>query len=188
MSSRDDDALSWDGDDDSTLVAGDGRAAERTPERSTQRRPEPSESLPRGWRAVGRGSGEVVAASGESDETPPAAKTTGEGEDEAGSGPAPMGNVALICFGVLGGVYTLYVVGWILGGLRLREQLTGGAGVADAMSEAALWLGILAPVIWFAVTLYVTRGKPSWQRFAGLVLGVLLLVPWPFVMLGAVGL
>ncbi|MBN9200222.1 MAG: hypothetical protein J0H70_02380, partial [Microbacterium chocolatum] len=38
------------------------------------------------------------------------------------------GNAALIAVGVLGGVYLLYAIGWLLGGLRLQERI-----VPDAM-------------------------------------------------------
>ncbi|WP_345750551.1 DNA polymerase III subunit gamma/tau [Microbacterium rhizophilus] len=165
MSSRDDDALSWDGDEDPRNPAPGLR--------------EKAGSLPRGWRAVGRGSGEVS-----SDDGPPG--------DPAGttesSAPAPMGNVALVSMGVLAGVYTLYVVGWALGGFRLRDRIQADTGaVADVMFQAALWLAMLSPVIWFLVTMHVTRRAAPWRRFAGLAIGIVLLVPWPFVMMGVLG-
>lgn len=159
MSSDDDEALSWDGDEDRIDTP-----APRTPA-----------SLPRGWRAVGKGSDAVPADSGAS----PAAADA--------DAPAGMGNAALVSFGVIAGVYALYVVGWALGSFRLRDVQTAGGGVADIMFQAAMWLGIAAPLIWFFVTIHATRGSAPWRRFLGLALGILLLVPWPFVMMGAVG-
>ena len=154
MGSGDDDALSWEGDDDLNGPA--AREGERT------------RALPRGWRAVGKGSGDVRTADEDAE-------------------PEPMGNAALVSIGVLAGVYTLYAVGWALGGFHLRDVQTAGGGVADIMFQAAMWLGMLSPAIWFLVTMYVTRRAPRWQRFAGLAIGIVLLVPWPFVMIGAIG-
>lgn len=173
MSGRDDDALSWGGDDDPTLEDGvrrDARAG--APDAAV----EPGEAAER--------DAEHAAREHDTEADPASAVASGEAEDDA---PAAMGNAALIAFGVLGGVYALYVVGWAVGGFRLRDQIEAGGQVADVMFQAALWLGMLSPVIWFLVTLYLTRGAPMWRRFAGLGLGVLLLVPWPFVMMGAIG-
>ncbi|MEL5990416.1 DNA polymerase III subunit gamma/tau [Microbacterium phosphatis] len=167
--SSDDDALSWDGDEDRIDTP-----APRTPS-----------SLPRGWRAVGRGSRDVPTADEKTETTPHTASDAADPAEHHEAG--PMGNAALVSFGVIAGVYALYVVGWALGSFRLRDVQTAGGGVADLMFQAAMWLGIAAPVIWFFVTLHTTRRSPLWQRFVGLGLGILLLVPWPFVMMGTIG-
>ena len=57
----------------------------------------------------------------------------------------------------------------------------------DAMYQGSLWLAVLAPVLWFATVFLLTRAARAWVRFAWLAAGVILLVPWPFVMIGAVG-
>lgn len=164
--SSDDDALTWDGDEDL-------KSSEPAP--GTPRR-----SLPRGWRALGRGSA-GVAQDGDTEHAD-------LGADADDREPEPMGNAALVTVGVLAGVYTLYVIGWALGGFRLRDRIQADTGaVADVMFQGALWLGMLSPVIWFFVTMHLTRRAPLWRRFAGLAIGVLLLVPWPFVMMGAFG-
>lgn len=165
---RDDDALSWDGDDDPTLDLG----ADREPEG------EVTAALPEGYTAVGRGSDTVAAA--------PANASDGSlGTDGTTAGRTPMGNGALVGLGVLGGVYALYAIGWLIGGLRLqgRAQYL----VFDVMYQGSLWLAVLAPPLWFATTFLLTRGRRAWVRFAWLAAGVVLLLPWPFVMIGAVG-
>lgn len=166
---RDDDALTWDGDDDPTLDVG-----------ATEPPDEPTALLPEGFTAVGKGSERVA----------PAGSVTEEGDTRPESGgavaeKAPMGNTELIVLGVLGGVYALFAIGWLIGGLRLqgwRPFL-----VADAMYQGSLWLAVLAPVLWFITAFLLTRGSRTWVRFAWLAAGVVLLVPWPFVMIGAVG-
>lgn len=164
---RDDDALSWDGDDDPTLDVGATRDVEPD---DVEPEPEPATELPEGFTAVGKGS-----------ETVDAAPRPAAAPQERRS----MGNAELIGVGILGGVYALFAVGWIIGGLRLqgwRPFL-----VTDAMYQGSLWLAVLAPVLWFATVFLLTRTSRAWVRFVWLAAGVVLLVPWPFVLIGAVG-
>jgi hypothetical protein len=160
-----DDALSWDGDDDPTLdtgVAGDTRAPVRVSEPAVAPAP-----------AAG------------SEPRPPAPD-----DDE----PTGIGNVALVALGVLGGVYLLFSFGWIVSGLRLQGVaafLVAGDGLAPptwaAGNAVALVLAAAAPAIWFATVFVLTRRSAPWLRWVLLIGGAVLMVPWPFVMVGAIG-
>ncbi|MFB7891401.1 DNA polymerase III subunit gamma/tau [Microbacterium sp. NPDC056044] len=176
---RDDDALTWDGDDDPTLDHGAAGEPDDTPgdEADAPAQSAPGE-LPKGYRAVGKGSETLDSARA------PAAASTSD-TSSATADRQPMGNGALIAFGVLGGVYALYAIGWLIGGLRLqgRAQYL----VTDVMYQGSLWLAVLAPLLWFATTLLLTRASRAWLRFVWLAAGVVLLLPWPFVMIGAIG-
>jgi hypothetical protein len=170
-SGRDDDALTWDGDDDPTLEV--RTSAEETSAAGA------GDELPEGWQAVGRGSEQLTPAAEAADraattadETPPPAR-------------ASLGSAALLSLGILGGVYLLYAIGWLIGGLRL--QGARAYLVTDVMYQGALWLAVLAPVVWFGTVFLLTTGAKPWMRFTWLVAGVVLLLPWPFVMIGAVG-
>jgi hypothetical protein len=171
-SGRDDDALTWEGDDDPTLDVGD-----RTPPEAAEPADEPA-TLPEGWNAVGKGSETVP--------TDEAADTTASGDEEhATDAHEPMGNVALVTVGILGGIYLLFTIGWLIGGFRLqgRAQYL----VADVMFQGSFWLAVLAPLLWFATVFLLTRRSSTWVRIVWLVAGAILLVPWPFIMVGAVG-
>ncbi|MEV8266266.1 DNA polymerase III subunit gamma/tau [Microbacterium sp. NPDC076911] len=172
MSSDRDDALSWDGDDDPTLDAAPAAA------------PATASSLPKGYHAVGKGSESVRDAS-QASPVADAPDATVESEPESSGAAKPMGNAALVTTGVLGGAYALYVIGWVIGGLRL--QGLAQYLVTDFMFLASFSLAALAPVIWFGTTLLLTRHSKTWVRIAWLFAGVILLVPWPFVMTGTVG-
>lgn len=177
---RDDDALTWDGDDDPTLDVGSSEAAPR-PDAGA----EPTAVLPEGFTAVGRGSEQVASADGAGTAGTDASDAVTVADGDPVAEKTPMGSVELIVLGVLGGVYALFAIGWLIGGLRLqgwRPFL-----VTDAMYQGSLWLAVLAPVLWFATVFLLTRGARTWVRFAWLAAGVVLLVPWPFVMIGAVG-
>ncbi|MEV7693506.1 DNA polymerase III subunit gamma/tau [Microbacterium sp. NPDC089189] len=150
MASRDDDALSWDGDDDPTLV---GAAAPAVPVRVPQ--------------------DAAAAPAADAGETP---------ADPDDSAPATLSNAALVGVGVFGGIYLLLAIGWFIGGSRL--QLIAQLFVDPAAHTAAWILATLAPVAWYATILLLTRARPSWLRFALLVVGAVVLVPWPFLMVG----
>ena len=162
---RDDDALAWDGDDDPTLDLGTTSKGEPTADAAPR-------TLPEGYTAVGKGSSEVGRVHADGSITMPADRV-------------PMGNATLISLGILGGVYLIYAIGWLIGGLRLqgRAQYL----VTDIMYQGSLWLAVLSPLLWFATVFLLTLRVRPWVRFTWLVAGVVLLLPWPFIMIGAVG-
>lgn len=170
----DDDALSWSGDDDPTLDVGtpDARDLAEGAEETEAVTDAAPVALPKGFTAVGQGSGEVGRIE-------PDGSVVMPGDRE------PMSNAALISLGVFGGVYLLYVIGWIIGGLRLEG--TAAFLVSSAAYQFGLWLAVLSPVFWFAAAFVLTRRSPAWVRIVWLLAGAALLVPWPFIMTGAVG-
>lgn len=170
---RDDDALSWDGDDDPTLDVGEKRVLDPDQPEPLQPEPELLRTEPRptsgdpGPRAPGVDSAptEVAAV---------------EDEDEAAR--APLGNVGLVGIGMIAATFLLFAIGWLVAGFRLRDL---GLPIPD-VTVLALTIGAaLAPLVWFVTVLALTRTWRTWQRFLLLILGILLLVPWPFLSLGA---
>jgi hypothetical protein len=157
----DDDALSWGDEDDPTLHVGSSSARARPAREPAADAPD----LPEGYTAVGKG-----------------AETVQTPDDE--EAPA-LGSVALLVIGILGGIYLLSTIGWIVGGLRLK----GAADylVAPIAYQVSLWLAVAAPAIWFLTVLWLTTRSRVWVRFAWLIGGAALLLPWPFIMVGAVG-
>ncbi|MFB8148117.1 DNA polymerase III subunit gamma/tau [Microbacterium sp. NPDC056003] len=182
---RDDDALSWGGDDDPTLDVGAAEPHAVTPTAQPA-------SLPEGWSAVGRGSEAVTAGAdadadddADLDDGPVDARGSMESEAQGAPVREPMGNAELITLGVIGGFSALYAIGWLIGALRL--QGTAQFLVAPVAYQISLWLAVLAPLVWFAAVFLLTAGSKTWLRFAWLAAGVVLLVPWPFIMVGAIG-
>ncbi|KJQ53030.1 hypothetical protein RS85_03109 [Microbacterium sp. SA39] len=156
MTSDSDDALSWDGD-----------------EASTPKDPAADPALPRGWNAVGKGSGDVGRVADDGTVTP---------ADDTDRG---LSNAMLLVLGVVGGVYLLYTIGWVVAGLRLRPLAS--FLVDDFMFLPWFVLAIAAPALWFLASWVLTRGKAAWIRISVLIAGVVLLVPWPFVTVGVIG-
>nr|WP_241740137.1 DNA polymerase III subunit gamma/tau [Microbacterium invictum] len=134
--------------------------------------------MPDGYTPLGKGS-QAYAAPDESETSADVAAPASTPEK------APLGNVELVAFGVLGGIYLLFTVGWIIGGLRLQDVAV--FLVSPAAYVPAFVLAALAPAIWFVTTYLLTRRSHAWLRFTWLIVGVVLLVPWPFIMVGALG-
>lgn len=157
-----DDALRWEGDDQAEPV------------------------LPTGWVAKGKGADRV--STGAADASRDGAVPPEADPDEPRP---PLGNAALIGLGMLGGVYLLYTIGWIIGGVRLLRVaglMMASDGVAPATWTAGntvlVWLAVAAPAIWFFTVQMLTRGGRPWLRWAWLIAGVVVLIPWPMLMGG----
>lgn len=169
---RDDDALSWDGDDDPTLTTGADAAAERHAPAPSTRAGRPSaaardaaedeSALPAGFTAVGKGSDTVAASEGDR---------------------AVLGNAALVAIGMFAAAFILFAVGWLIAGLRL--QAVGALPVSEVTLVALTIAAAAAPLVWFIAVYALTLRARTWVRFVWLVAGLVLLVPWPFVATGA---
>lgn len=90
----------------------------------------------------------------------------------------------LVTYGILGGAYLLYTVGWVISVFNDNR-----VAYADLLSEVMYQLGeflaIASPAIWFVTVLTLTRGRKPILRLLGLLLGLAVVIPWPFVLLGA---
>lgn len=160
MTSDADDALSWDGDEDG----------------ATQK-----PVLPPGWNAVGKDSESV----GTPDESPVDTADESASDEPAQSQSQPLSTPMLLLTGIVGGIYLLYTIGWIVGGMNVQGSAL--FLISGVMYQVALWAAVLAPALWFAAVWLLTRKSPSWVRVLGFLAGAALLVPWPFVMTGVVG-
>lgn len=166
MISDSDDALNWDGDEGAAPTAPAPKASGPKASAPTDR-PSSDPALPDGWNAVGKGS-EVV-----------------ERVESDGSERASLSTAMLLTVGIVGGIYLLFSIGWVVGGLRLKPL--ANLIVADAMYVPWFVLAVAAPALWFLAVWVLTRAKAAWIRIGLLLLGVVLLVPWPFVTVGVIG-
>ncbi|WP_439688682.1 hypothetical protein ACRQ4C_11085 [Curtobacterium sp. SP.BCp] len=91
----------------------------------------------------------------------------------------PMGSGPLIGFGVLGGLYLLYTVAWLISASVLA--------VADPASEVMRALAIVAPALWFVATLWLGQSARNRTKFVWLLIGAVVLIPWPFILTRSFG-
>ncbi|MDR2321047.1 MAG: hypothetical protein LBE60_05300 [Microbacterium sp.] len=170
MTTDPDDALRWEGDEPDAPDAAAKNAPPAAPQAPAPA-PAPSETERTAEGASARGEAAKAGT----------ASVDAQDEDEA---PA-IGNAALVFYGIIGGVYLLFAVGWIVGGFRLRPRASLLLG--DWTYFPWMWLAALAPILWFVAAWVLTRGRATWIRVVALIAGAALLVPWPFVMFGTVG-
>jgi hypothetical protein len=103
------------------------------------------------------------------------------GEDHGEPG---LSSALLVVLGVFGGVFLLYVVGWII---AVQRTAVPSANLFFAfMYQLGEILAIAAPAAWFLGVLVLARERRAGARILWLLLGVVLLAPWPFILgLGA---
>ncbi|AWB95823.1 DNA polymerase III subunit gamma/tau [Agromyces badenianii] len=157
----DDDALRWEGDDDPTLAPG--------------------------WKAVGTPASidhPDAGSPGDRDREP------ADRDDAAGSAADPSGAVdaspqtgsaELVALGVLGGVYLLYAIGWLITALAPSPVLADP--VAQFMYTLGAWCAVLAAPLWFGAVLWLGSDHRR-ARLIWLIAGAVLLVPVPFLLRG----
>jgi hypothetical protein len=104
--------------------------------------------------------------------------TNGTEDDE--DAPAATSSFLLVSYGILAGVYGLYTIGWLTSVLRGSGTMSTVLG--EIMFQLGEFLSIAAPPLWFASVLFLTRGRRPIVRLGWLVVGLVLLVPIPFVM------
>lgn len=91
----------------------------------------------------------------------------------------PTGSGSLVGMGVLGGIYLLYTVAWLVSGSVL--PVAGGTALSSLFAELLRVLAIMAPAFWFVATLWLGQSSSTRTRFVWLAIGVVVLIPWPFI-------
>ena len=127
-------------------------------------------TLAPGWKTVGT----PVPLAGPTDS--PAIGTT----EDADAAKRP-GSAELVILGVLGGVYLLYSIGWLITAVTALPQLADP--VAQFMYSLGRWLAVAAPALWFATVLWLAAERRR-ARLLWLIAGAVLLVPVPFLLRG----
>jgi hypothetical protein len=107
-------------------------------------------------------------------------------KDRGGRDPdAPETSGALVGFGVFGGLYLLYTVAWLL--TASTTYVSGVDAVLSGFVQVLRFLSIVAPALWFAVVLWVARSRSTRTRLLWMLLGAVVLFPWPFLMTRSFG-
>jgi hypothetical protein len=89
----------------------------------------------------------------------------------------PMSSAALIGHGILGGALLLCAVGWIA--LMGRFSYTFPTPLATGLWRFGVVVAVAAPVLWFVATLAVVPAAASRRRLVVLLIGALVVAPWP---------
>jgi hypothetical protein len=181
---RHDEALSWAGDDDPTLAppsrdeAGEPVAsASPVVPATASAEPVEAEPVPVEAEPVPAGAGvPTVLEQAELAEDAAVEAELAEAEKQS----APLSSIALIGYGILGGVYLLYTIGWIIS--VVRAPVPDQVDFASLMNQFGQVLAIAAAPLWFISALLLTRRRSTRSSVGWLLLGAFVLVPWPFIL------
>jgi len=89
----------------------------------------------------------------------------------------------LVTYGILAGAYLIYTIGWVVSVQRYNASFVVSSEPLNAfMFGLGEILAILVPPLWFAATLLLTRGRKPVIRLVVLLVGLVAVVPWPFVL------
>ena len=122
---------------------------------------------------------EALSWGTESDPTHVDAPVADHPTDDAERGEPGMSSALLVTLGVFGGVFLLFIVGWLIAVQRTTAPSTNL--FFAFMYQLREILAITAPAAWFVGVLFLTRERRAGVRVLWLVLGVVLLAPWPFI-------
>lgn len=138
---------------------------------------------------------EALAWSGETDPSHIEGPKPAVGKPKAGAGttrvvelPADAAKpttpaALLIAYGILGGVYLIYTLGWVITVQRLGAVRGASAELlTEIMFQFGEFLAIASPALWFAAVFLLTRGRKPFPRLLLLLIGVVVVLPWPFVL------
>ena len=98
--------------------------------------------------------------------------------------PAASGSFLLISYGILGGMYLIHTIGWVVSVFNDNRKPFDDF-LTELMYQVGEYLAIASPVLWFVTALVLTRGRKPIVRLLALLLGAVVVIPWPFVLLGA---
>ncbi len=87
-------------------------------------------------------------------------------------------SVVLVSTGVFAGIYLLFTVAWLI--TALRDPIHFADPLAEAMFIGGLGAAVLASPAVFIAVLTFTGSRPKAIRFLLLLVGALVLVPWPY--------
>jgi hypothetical protein len=89
-------------------------------------------------------------------------------------------SLLLVVYGVLAGVYLLYTVGWITS--VTRTTLPVYDLLSGILYQFGQFLAIASPALWLAATVLLTRDRKPVVRLLWVVLGLVVVAPWPFLL------
>lgn len=86
----------------------------------------------------------------------------------------------LITYGVLAGIFLIYTIGWVI--TVTRSGAASSELLVELMAQLGEFLAIASPALWFATVFLLTRDRKPIVRLLLLMLGLVVVLPWPFVL------
>lgn len=97
--------------------------------------------------------------------------------------PGGMSSGLLVTFGVFGGIFLLYTVGWLIAVQRMTSVIENP--FFEFMAKLGEFVALASPAIWFVGVLWLTREIRSFRRILWMLIGAVLLVPLPLLLVSS---
>lgn len=116
---------------------------------------------------------------------PPSTATSGSVPPRSGAAtspatePARRSSVQLVSYGILGAIFVLYAIGWAIA--LLNSTVISDDTLATVMRAFGVGVAIAAGPLWFACVYVLTRKHRLPVKLLWQALGVVILIPWPFI-------
>lgn len=125
----------------------------------------------------------TAAAAAGSDAATGSQPTAGVEEHSGVSPRREFSNMALVLYGVFGGMYLLYTTGWFLiaqyfASVNDVTASTSGA-IGGVLQIIIYWAAAFAPAAWFTVVVILSRRRKAWFLPVWLMVGLVVLLPLP---------
>ena len=111
--------------------------------------------------------------------TASAASDVGDTVDDAAVAPRGLPAAVLIFYGFVSGWMVLYTIGWSVIAAQ-SWSVSADAPLLDILSNLMLVLMGASPLIWLVTAIVLTRGKRLFWTALWLLIGVIVLMPWPY--------
>ncbi|BDZ51232.1 hypothetical protein GCM10025867_34730 [Frondihabitans sucicola] len=110
----------------------------------------------------------------------PVAHTDEDDEDDEDELPdGVMSSTMLVVHGVFGAIFLLFTVAWLRSVGNVQPSFD--SSLAAAMWRIGTYLAVAGPAIWFVGTILLLPTSRSRTRVVSFIVGVVILLPWPFV-------
>jgi hypothetical protein len=103
-----------------------------------------------------------------------------EPADETAREEAPTSSILLVTYGIIAGIFVLYAIGWFT--TVRRSSYIDPTALGAFMSVLGEILAVAAAPVWFGAVFLLTRYSKPLTRLLWLLLGLVLLVPIPFLL------
>lgn len=91
--------------------------------------------------------------------------------------------VLLVTYGILAGIYLIYTIGWVISIQRLNQvSVASTEALNQIMFLITEVLAVASPAIWFIAAVILTWGRKPIVRLLAILVGLVTVLPWPFVL------
>lgn len=141
-----------------------------------------------GWTVSGGGHEAVQHEREARTSAPVATSVSSSPLDDANAQRSEMTNLQLVLFGVFGGLYLLYSIGWFF----IAQYFAAANSLAAASSgiiggvfqQVLFWSSAAAPALWFVASVLLARGRRAWFLPVAFLVGIVVLLPLPLFVVG----